>query len=103
MTKEQYIEYHQEFCEQMKLITKIKNHDYTADSGDPFQNFKVVEGVGITSTEIGFLTRMMDKVSRITTFVKNGTLKVNDESVQDTLLDLANYAALMSGYLKSKQ
>jgi hypothetical protein len=40
-------------------------------------------------------------MARIASFVKNGELKVKDESVQDTLLDLANYSMLFAAYLKS--
>jgi hypothetical protein len=46
---------------------------------------------------------MSDKFARITTFVNKGVLKVKDESVEDTLLDLANYCILMAGYIKSKR
>lgn len=60
-----------------------------------------MESLGI-QTEIGFLTRMMDKMKRISSFVHNGKLQVKDESVTDTLQDLANYSALMAGYIKSK-
>ena len=30
-------------------------------------------------------------------------LKVKDESIQDSLIDLANYAILMAGYIKAKK
>jgi hypothetical protein len=102
MTKEEYFKHHTEFCEKMQEITKLKNQDYSGKGDDPFTNFSRVEIMGICSTEQGFLTRMFDKFARITSFVQNGTLQVKDESVQDTLLDLSNYCALMSGYLKSK-
>ena len=67
-----------------------KNKDYTGGSDDPFANFKSVEVLGI-STEVGFLTRMMDKMKRIASFVHKGELAVKDESVTDTLQDLSNY------------
>jgi hypothetical protein len=86
----------------MVSITRSKNHDYGGDS-DPFSNFTCVERLGICSTEQGFLTRMMDKMARITTFTRQGKLLVKDESVEDTLLDLANYCILMAGYLKSRK
>jgi len=84
-------------------ITAKKNADYTSGSNDPFSNFSRVEAVGITETERGFLTRMFDKFARIITFVNKGVLQVADESVEDTLLDLANYCILMAGYIKSKR
>jgi hypothetical protein len=84
----------------MTEITAKKNHDYSK-STDPFANFKTIESYGF-STEVGFVTRMSDKLSRIANYVAQGELKVKEESVEDTLLDLANYCLLMAGYLKSK-
>ena len=102
-TKEQYLDYHKSQCEKMVAIAIAKNADYTGQNSDPFGNFSKVEIMGIASTEQGFLTRMMDKFCRITTFVQKGILLVKDESVEDTLIDLANYCILMSGYIKSKR
>ena len=100
---QRYMDFHAEICERMKAITKAKNADYTGEGDDPFANFKIVELNGITSTERGFLVRMSDKMARITSFVQKGTLEVKDESVQDTLMDLANYCILMMGYINSKK
>lgn len=81
-------------------ISKSKNKDYTGDPNDPFGNFKSVENIGIVSTEKGFLTRMMDKIKRINSLVEPGAqVAVKDEALEDTLLDLANYAKLFYGYL----
>jgi len=101
MTKEDYFDFAERFFQDCMAIARKKNADYTGGSEDPFSNFSSVEVLGI-STEQGFLTRMMDKMKRISSFVKNGTLQVKDESVQDTLQDLANYCVLFSGYLNSK-
>lgn len=103
MTKEEYLNFHKTCLNKMAEITKAKNADYTGNSGDPFANFTRVEAVGICSTEQGFLTRMMDKMARINSFVQNNNLQVKDESVEDTLLDLANYSLLMLGYIRSKK
>lgn len=103
MNKAEYLAYHEDCCERLKSITKAKNADYTGDSEDPFANFRQVEVVGVCATETGFLTRMFDKFSRIRSFVQKGVLHVKDESIEDTLLDLANYCILMAGYIKSKK
>ena len=104
-TREWYLELHKSLCNRMIEITARKNADYTGGSvdNDAFANFRQVERLGICSTEAGFLTRMTDKMSRINSFVKKGELKVKDESVEDTLLDLANYCLLMYGYIRSKK
>lgn len=98
MTKEQYFKFAEEFMNESLEISKNKNADY-AGNGDPFRNFT---SVGHEWTEIGFYTRMMDKMSRIKSFIQNGTLHVKDESVKDTLQDLMNYCVLFAGYLESK-
>ena len=103
MTKDEYFKFHKAFCDNMVSITKAKNADYTGNDPDPFGNFNRVEQLGICSTEQGFLTRMTDKFCRIISFVQKGELLVKEESVQDTLHDLANYCALMSGYIESKK
>lgn len=103
MTKEEYLQFHKSFCDKMIEITKKKNHDYTGSSADPFANFKKVEDMGIASVEVGFLTRMTDKFSRLNSFVQKGVLEVKDESIADTLCDLANYSALLAGYIESKR
>ena len=101
MTKEQYFEFAQDFFNQCVEISKKKNADYTGGNADPFSNFKAVESFSI-SAEAGFITRMSDKLARIGTFVSQGQLQVKDESVTDTLRDLANYSCLLAGLIKSR-
>ncbi len=103
MNKPQLFEFHKKFCKDMLVLCQNKNADYTGASDDPFFNFTRVEATDICSTEQGFLTRMTDKSSRLISFVKQGVLKVKDESVRDTLLDMANYCILMAAYIESKK
>lgn len=102
MNREELIKFSQEFFENCIETMQKKNQDYTGakDTQDPFANFRAVEVFGI-ETEKGFITRMTDKMARIGSFVKRGELAVKDESVKDTLLDLANYAMLFAAYLES--
>lgn len=102
MNKQEFFEYHKQFCEELLAISMKKNEDYTGVNNDPFANFTAVERNGIASTEQGFLTRMMDKMQRINSYVQRGELSVEDEKVEDTLQDLANYCILFSAYLRSK-
>lgn len=100
--KEKYFQFAEQFFAKCLEISKAKNADYTGGAADPFANFKAVEILGIT-TEQGFLTRMMDKMKRIASFAEKGELQVKDESVTDTLRDLANYACLLAGYIESQK
>lgn len=102
MTKQEYLDFFEATTKRMFEITKAKNSDYAGD-GDPFRNFRMTEYFGFATNEQGFMTRMTDKFSRISTFVSRGFLKVKDESVEDTLLDLAIYCILFMGYLKAKR
>lgn len=99
MTKEEYFNFAEKFMADCLEISKKKNADYSSGA-DPFLNFK---SVGEEWVEIGFYTRMSDKMSRLRSFIRNGELQVKDESIKDTLMDLANYSILLAGYLKSKQ
>lgn len=103
MSKEEYLQYHKDMCQRMVEITATKNADYTGTNTDPFANFSKVDVMGICSVEQGFLVRMSDKISRIISFVQKGVLLVKDESIEDTLIDLANYCILFAGYIKSKK
>lgn len=102
MNKQEYFEFAQSFFGECIEISKKKNADYTGGNENPFANFTSVENLGI-KTEQGFLTRMMDKMARIGSYVSKGELQVKDESVKDTLRDLANYSCLLAGYIESKK
>lgn len=79
----------------LKVMSKIhsdKNHDY-ASTADPFLNFKECEGFGVTASK-GVMVRMSDKWSRLKQLELKGEALVKDESLLDTLLDLANYSVI---------
>lgn len=103
MNQQQYLDVFKQITEEMYAITVAKNHDYTGDPTQPFKNFTMVETMGVASTEQGFFTRMTDKMMRLSGFIQNGTLKVQDEKIEDTLKDLANYSILLICYLRSKE
>lgn len=103
MKRSDFVELHGSFCDSLKTITAAKNADYTGASDTPFYNFETVERLKICSTEQGFLTRMTDKLARISSIVATGKTHVKDESVADTLLDLANYSIILACYLRWKK
>lgn len=102
MTKIEYFEFATKFFTDCVEISKKKNADYTGGTEDPFSNFTSVEVLEIDTVD-GFLTRMMDKMKRVASFSHKGELQVKDESVTDTLRDLANYSCLLAGYIESKK
>lgn len=100
MTSEELIRFAEDFYGKSIELMKAKNADYTGRSEDALANFTDLKVLHI-SVEQGFLTRMFDKFKRIASFVKNKELRVKDESVVDTLRDLANYSCLMAAYIAS--
>lgn len=81
MTKEQKNE---ALCREMHDLYVRKNHDY----GDSFH--KSYQEYGMVMP----LIRMGDKLNRLKTLSKCAKTDVTDESIRDTLMDLANYAVM---------
>lgn len=67
----------------MANVYAAKNHDY----GDSFAKLR-------QRYPISILIRLADKLNRLDTLLTGNTAKVKDESIDDTLLDLANYAIM---------
>lgn len=78
------VEHHAHICEEINKLYERKNHDY----GDSFHQTFTEEGMAMARIRLG------DKLSRFKTLSRGGEQKVNDESIQDTLIDLANYAIM---------
>jgi hypothetical protein len=103
MNREELFKHHEELCKVALNIMRKKNHDYAGNSGEtPFANFERCEAMGICSTEAGFLVRLTDKLSRLSTFTSAGRLTVENESYEDAILDIINYCILFSAYVKSR-
>lgn len=52
--------------------------------------------------EVAALVRMSDKWNRLNSLIRNPDIPVGDESVEDTLLDLANYCIMTVLWARSK-
>jgi len=81
-----------ELLEDMKNTHNAKRHDY-ASTEDVFANFRHCEIAGIPAWK-GVAVRISDKFSRIMGFARKERLEVKDESIKDTLVDMANYALI---------
>ncbi len=81
-----------ELLEEMKRTHDAKRHDY-ASTEDVFANFRHCEIAGIPAWK-GVCVRISDKFSRIMGFARKERLEVKDESIKDTLVDMANYALI---------
>lgn len=75
---------HKDFCDTLNIIYRQKNHDY----GDSFAKVRSVVPNAI-------LVRLMDKLERLKTLLGKGEqAQVVDESIYDTLIDMANYCIM---------
>lgn len=74
---------HHNICEELTALYRKKNHDY----GDSFHI--TYEKWGLPMAAI----RLSDKLQRFETLIRKES-EVKDESIRDTLIDLANYAIL---------
>lgn len=73
-----------DYITEMKDLYIKKNHDYGDSVSKTFDEYGLVS----------FLVRMDDKMNRIKTLNKIQDAAVRGEKIEDTLLDLANYAIL---------
>ena len=77
-------------------LVAAKASDY-AENDDVFSNFKNVAGtVGITVDQV-FFSQVVNKVERIRQLLAKGSAE--NEPLEDSLLDLGNYAFLWKAYL----
>lgn len=75
---------HKDLCEKLNRTYEIKNHDY----GDSFHLSFKEEGFAMARV------RLTDKLNRFKTLSRGTDISVKDESIRDTLMDLANYAIM---------
>ena len=82
-----------EYTNYLANVLQQKNLAY----GDSFT--KSVDEDGLLVLKI----RLGDKFNRISSLIKKGEFKENDESLEDTLLDMAGYSILGLKYLKEHE
>lgn len=78
------VQHHFSLCKELNDLYARKNHDY----GDSFHQTFEEEGLAMTRIRLG------DKFNRFKTLSRSQDQNVADESIRDTLLDLANYALM---------
>ena len=75
---------HKSICDHLNEVYVAKNHDY----GDSFHQTFLEEGMAMPRIRLG------DKFSRFKNLSRGVENMVSDESLIDTLLDMANYAVM---------
>lgn len=74
---------HANICTEIHELYKQKNADY----GDSFAQLRKRYPSFICM-------RVFDKLNRLETCIAKGTIEVKDETIEDTLLDIANYCIM---------
>ena len=75
---------HYEICKKLNAVYKAKNHDYGDSFGDTYKKLGIISAV----------TRLSDKMNRLMSLAVSHDAQVKDEKIEDTLLDMANYAIM---------
>ena len=101
MTLEEQQQAFAAFAQRMEQTLLKKGNDYAAQT-DRLSNFKLSGAICNLSPEQVCLSLIATKVSRIGNLLGTN-LPPNNESIADSLLDLANYAALLHMLLLEKQ
>ena len=78
------IKQHKTVCDKLNATYEQKNRAY----GNSF--IETYNDLGIISA----VTRISDKFNRLKTLAKNTEIPQGDESISDTLLDMANYCIM---------
>lgn len=78
------VEHHAKLCKELNDLYARKNAGY----GDSFGKSYEEEGLAMARIRLG------DKFNRFKTLSRSVERKVLDESIRDTLIDLANYALM---------
>lgn len=104
MNTEELLKFHLNTCDRAREIMRKKNHDYAgADGSTPFANFEASSKLGVASVTSAMLVRIIDKIQRINTFDKAGTLLTEGESAEDSCDDAINYFILLKAYLTQER
>ena len=75
---------HYSICHKLNQVYKAKNHDYGDSFGDTYKKLGIISAV----------TRLSDKMNRLMSLAVSHDAQVKDEKIEDTLLDMANYAIM---------
>jgi hypothetical protein len=89
----------EEFTNKMGELLLNKGEEYSGE--DTLSGFKTLVDIGV-SPEKSMFVRITDKYLRLKNLLFGGEVRVKDESIEDTLVDLANYACLIYLYRKTR-
>ena len=87
------VQQHKEVCEVLNGIYKQKNAAYGDSFGNTYRDLGIISAV----------TRISDKFNRLKKLVRDIDIPQGDESIGDTLLDMANYCIITYMEMESEK
>ncbi|HHT97455.1 MAG TPA: DUF1599 domain-containing protein [Clostridiales bacterium] len=80
------VEKHMGICKELNKVYEQKNHDYGNSFGDTYNKLGIISAI----------TRITDKYNRLVSLSTKSEEErlVKDETIKDTLLDMANYCIM---------
>ena len=89
------VEKHVEICKELNKTYKQKNHDYGNSFSDTYNKLGIISAI----------TRITDKYNRLVSLctLPESERQVKDESISDTLLDMANYCIMTEMELRKEK
>ena len=89
------VETHKNICEELNQTYEKKNHDYGNSFGETFNKLGIISAV----------TRITDKYNRLVSLctLPDEERQVKDETISDTLLDMANYCIMTEIELRKRK
>lgn len=100
MTREEQEKQFKELVSKMETTLLKKGNDYS--NVDRLSNFKLAGNISGLKPEVQCLSLIATKVARLGVLL-NSDKEPNNESVQDSVLDLCNYGLLLSMILSDKE
>ena len=97
MTIEKFFKHYKKLTKKKEGILKSKNHDYAKEK-DMFSNFRKIADMSNIPIKKVFMVFLAVKIARLGELTSGKT--PSNESIEDTLLDLSNYADLFNIFNK---
>lgn len=99
MTQVEQEAHFEQYVKQMREVLLSKGNDYA--NTDRLSNFKLAGNICGLDAELNCLSLIATKVARLGVLLSSDN-KPNNESIDDSVMDLANYSVLLSMIIKDK-
>ena len=100
MNKQEQLDRFDKTIAQMRDILFKKGNDYANE--DRLSNFKLAGSICGLKHELNCLSMIATKVARLGVLLQDQAKEPNNESILDSVLDLANYAILLDMIISEK-